>query len=61
VRKIIQMSTGMYTVFNEETDEFDQLYAIIILCDDGTMWEHREKTGWKNIDTESITNYIKPR
>lgn len=61
MRKIIQIVTGMYTKIDIENDFDAQKYAIIVLCDDNTIWEFKEDEGWKNIETESITDYIKPK
>lgn len=54
MRKIIQISVGMYTKFEEEKDFDDQKFAIIALCNDNTIWQHKEDEGWTFLDTSPI-------
>lgn len=54
MRKIIQLSVGMYTKFEEHKDFDDQKFAIIVLCDDNTIWQFKENDGWQNIDVSPI-------
>ena len=61
MRKILQISIGMYSHLDDEKDFDEQKFAVIILCDDNTIWKHTEEKGWENIDASQVTNYIKPR
>ena len=57
----MQIATAMYSFLDDEKDYDEQRYAVIILCDDNTIWRHTQEKGWENIDTSEITNHIKPR
>ena len=61
MRKIMQIVVGMYSDIDPEKDFDEQRFAIIILCDDNTIWQHKEGKGWENIDASEITNHIKPK
>lgn len=54
MRKIIQIACGMYTQFEEDKDFDDQKYAIVALCNDGTLWQLRDG-GWTRLDTVPVT------
>ena len=52
-RKIVSMRVGMYSQLDDDKDLDEQKYAIIVLCDDNTIWE-RKNGVWENIDTSDI-------
>ena len=60
MRKIIQIVCGNFTEIDEEKDFDEQKFSLIVLCDDGTIWQYYGENKWENIDTSQITNYIKP-
>lgn len=59
MKKIIQIVTGMYSEFDIDTETENQLFAIVALCSDNTIWMWKNGM-WTNIDTSSIINYIHP-
>ena len=61
MRKIIQITVGMYTDLDPEKDFDEQKFAIIALCNDNTIWQKKDGKDWENIDASQITNFIKPR
>lgn len=60
MRKIIQIVTGMFTYIDEEKDFDEQKFSLIVLCDDGTIWQYNGDRKWENIDTSDITE-VNPR
>ena len=57
MRKIVWVTTGMYSDLDEEKDYDEQKFAIIVLCDDNTIWQYKEGKGWENIDALEVTEF----
>lgn len=61
MRKIIQIVTANFTEIDEDKDFDEQRFTLIVLCDDSTIWQYFGNNKWEAIETDQITNYIKPR
>lgn len=48
--KITQIVVGMYSAVDEEKDFDEQRYAIIVLCDDNTIWQKRQEEPWEQVE-----------